>query len=424
MTHQPRVSVFTPSHRPTYLDDCFHSLVSQTYRDWEWVVVLNNGAEWSPPEPDPRVRVLRGTSVGSCGASKRETVSATTGELLVELDSDDVLLPNCLAAVVAAFDAHPEAVMVYSDYAMMYADGSPASANNPVDHGWISEPEALLKGPGVPRTRVYTWCHSPDPTPNNIAWPGFQPYHVRAFRRTAYEAVGGYDASMQVTEDIDLTTRLYLNGDFHHLRQCLYLWRRHDNNTTARVALAQLNPFERYWDNVGPLAQAWANRRGLRVIDLAHAATAPLPPTIDAPDSSVGAILATDVLHRLSDPGPLFAECYRALAPNGLLLTRTRASHGEYDGPGHLTHWNEDSFLCLVAAPLRDVVYPQLSHVRFQVSGMRTYDRHGATLAQLYPFQHDSDAGDDEDPRLTRYVAANLIAVKGGGFRDMGQLMC
>ncbi len=38
------ISVFTPSHDSRYLSDCYRSLVSQSYTDWEWVVVLNRGA--------------------------------------------------------------------------------------------------------------------------------------------------------------------------------------------------------------------------------------------------------------------------------------------------------------------------------------------------------------------------------------------
>ena len=38
---RPRVSIFTPSHRTRYLDDCMRSLLAQTYEDWEWIVVLN-----------------------------------------------------------------------------------------------------------------------------------------------------------------------------------------------------------------------------------------------------------------------------------------------------------------------------------------------------------------------------------------------
>ena len=87
----PRVSVFTPSHQPRYLDECFRSLRAQTFEDWEWVVVLNQGARWRPPEPDPRVRVEVKDDLVGVGAAKRHACAVARGEFLVELDHDDIL---------------------------------------------------------------------------------------------------------------------------------------------------------------------------------------------------------------------------------------------------------------------------------------------------------------------------------------------
>lgn len=53
----PKFSVFTPSHRPRFLDECLSTLQAQTRSDWEWIVLLNNGARWRPEHPDDRVRV-------------------------------------------------------------------------------------------------------------------------------------------------------------------------------------------------------------------------------------------------------------------------------------------------------------------------------------------------------------------------------
>ena len=57
-----RVSVFTPSHDPRYLNDAYESLAKQSVADWEWIVLLNKGARWTPPDEDPRVKVSRAAS--------------------------------------------------------------------------------------------------------------------------------------------------------------------------------------------------------------------------------------------------------------------------------------------------------------------------------------------------------------------------
>ena len=113
----PRISVFTPSHRPTFLNECFDSLVAQTFSDWEWVVVMNNGANWRPPVADARVRVLWNNDLNGVGAAKRYACEQACGEFLLELDHDDLLAQEALAEVVAAFDANPEIGFVFSQFA-------------------------------------------------------------------------------------------------------------------------------------------------------------------------------------------------------------------------------------------------------------------------------------------------------------------
>jgi hypothetical protein len=65
------LSVFTPSHNPVFLTECFQSLQDQDFVDWEWVVLLNKGARWQPPCPDLRVRVIVDDEVDGVGAAKR-----------------------------------------------------------------------------------------------------------------------------------------------------------------------------------------------------------------------------------------------------------------------------------------------------------------------------------------------------------------
>lgn len=201
MSH-PRVSVFTPSHRPTYLDECFQSLRDQTYDDWEWVVLLNGDAEWSPPEPDPRVRVLRGSSTALVGAVKAEACAAASGDILLELDHDDILTEDCLEEVVGAFDANPDAVLVYSDFAAL----------RPVGGGSVFSADPYASD-------------APEATPNNVSFSGAAPYHVRAFRRTAYEEVGRFDPAAHVLSEHKHMMGLYQAGDFHHIPECLYFQR-------------------------------------------------------------------------------------------------------------------------------------------------------------------------------------------------------
>lgn len=412
-----KVTVFTPSHAPAYLDDCCRAVLAQTHPDWEWIVLLNGATGWEPAVPDPRIRVVRGASTGRVGALKREACALATGEVLVELDHDDVLAPTCLAEVVAVLRDDPGVVLAYSDFAQLDADGSPnLDTFNPA-MGWEYAP-ANVDG------QLLNRCLAFEPSPHNVSYIWYAPNHVRAFRRSAYEKVGGYDASLEVLDDQDLMMRLYEVGDFRRIAKCLYAQRMHPGNTQRDQRVnqhIQHDTVARHHRGIGRLAIAWAKRSGLAVLDLYTAGWTrrdvpdgatelqidPSSPSLPYADGTAGVIVATELLQRLPDRGAFFAECYRVLAHGGLVLTTTPSTDGRgaFQDPTHVAYWNENSFWYLTQAPLRDRTFP--GHpMRFQVSGIRTY----------FP-------GRFHEANNIPYVGANLLAVKDGP-RQGGPLLC
>jgi glycosyltransferase involved in cell wall biosynthesis len=413
----PRVSVFTPSHDTRYLDEAFTSLVRQSFADWEWIVVLNGRAgAWKPPEPDPRIHVTRaGTRVKGVGALKALACSLASGDYLVELDHDDLLGRACLAQVVDAF-RDPAIVVVYSDWAQINADGSANHDRFDLSAGWEYS-QGSLDG------RQYDRCHAMAATPHNLGYIWYAPNHVRAFRRTAYEATGGYDPELHFLDDQDLMARLYRVGEFHHVPRCLYLQRTHSRSTQSELrtnAAIQEQTVVQYRRSIEELALAWAGRQGLRALRLRtpvwigdeldpryeELVVDPAQPQLAAADESVGLIIAYDVLQRLPRRIELFNELYRVLAHAGLVLTQTPSTDGRgaFQDPGNVAFYNENSFMYLTQEALHEAV-PDLT-ARFQVSHLRTF----------YP-----TPGHEE--LLIPYVQANLLAVKDGP-RQGGPLLC
>jgi O-antigen biosynthesis protein len=403
-----RVSVFTPTHNPRWLGDCYRSLAAQTLPDWEWVVLLNGKAgNWAPPEPDPRVRVER-AGVKGVGAAKRAACELAKGDLLVELDHDDILVSDCLETLVVAADARPNATLIYSDFAQINDDGSPNSTKFNLDNGWVYTPCVV---DGVEQLR----CHAMAPTPHNVGYIWYAPNHVRAIRRTAYEAVGGYDASQHILDDQDLMTRLYLHGEFVHVDKLLYLQRWHPRNTQVdpRInAEIQERTVDFYRENIEALALAWASRAGMATINLDTPTSVgtpeldprfvpvrvdPAAPSLPYADSSVGVVKALDVLQRAPDRAAFLNECYRVLAPGGMLLTDTPSTDGRgaFQDPSHVAFYNENSFVYLTQLSMRATI-PTLT-ARLQLSHVLTY----------WP-------SEVHEQMNIPYVKANLIAVKDG----------
>lgn len=404
-----RFSVFTPSHNPRYLDDCYDSLARQTLEDWEWIVLLNGDApDWSPSREDERVRVMRaGAAIRGVGAAKREACEAATGDVLVELDHDDVLASTCLAEVADAFAADPGAVLVYSDFTQINEDGSRNDRRFNQSMGWVYD-EVFVDG------QWYLRCQAMAPLPHNIGYIWYAPNHVRAFRRDAYERVGGYNPSLEVLDDQDLMVRLYQDGEFSHLPRCLYMQRVHPANTQVDPAInahIQQKTVEMYRESIVDLTKAWARRKHLVALGLRTSTSPddpvdpeleiqtidPVAPRITAGDETAAIIVASEVLQRVPDRAALFNECYRVLAHGGVIFTHTPSTDGRgaFQDPSHVAFYNENSFRYVTQANLRTSL-PALT-ARLQVSHQRTF--------HPTPWH--------EELKIP-YVQANLLAVKDG----------
>ena len=401
----PFVSVFTPSHKPKYLDACYASLRAQTYENWEWIVLLNGDAEWVKPN-DERVWVHHSKET-NIGALKREAVAASEGKVLFELDHDDTLYPDALEEIVRAFDLHPDASLVYGDTAQMDEDSTPNHDLFDLRHGWRYEEQS----------DGFLRCHAFPPLPSNVSYIWYAPNHPRAFLRASYEAVGGYDGALDICDDQDLMNRLYQHGRFVYLPKVLYKQRVHAGNTQSdpkKNAKIQRQTVELYNDNIQPNALAWAKREGLMALDLgaAHNPTYGYS-TVDKqgdvdyicdvteglpfPDNSVGVIRAVDFMEHIEDKIALMNEFYRVLAHGGMLLSLTPSTDGRgaFQDPTHVSYWNENSFWYFCDENYSRFV-PEID-ARFKMSQLKTH----------FP-------SDWHESHNISYVCANLVAVKDG----------
>jgi glycosyltransferase involved in cell wall biosynthesis len=307
---RPNISIFTPTHGDSaYLAEAWQSIKAQTYEDWEWVVLINNSTVTTLPiDPDPRIRFVYDTEgvVQGVGHAKRLAVAECKGDILVELDHDDLLTPDALAHITEAFNSYPGASLVYSRFAQVQADGSPHPQRFDASHGWeYDEADGLL----VPRLLK--------PTPHNVSLIWYAPNHVRAFRLSSYEATTGYDPSLSVLDDLALMAQLFQVGEFVALDVMLYKQRMHGANTQLDLETnrkIQTGTWDLYEQNVLANYRAWARRKSLSV------ALTPKEIRVreDLRPSSFG------LLRYCGDDGgylngEAIQDAHHLLAPNGLL---------------------------------------------------------------------------------------------------------
>lgn len=339
------LSVITPTHDPKHIGELWESMKNQTYGNWEWVVLANNGAKVEID--DPRVRVIECPfDSKSVGALKRFAFMQAKGDVLVEADHDDVLTPDCLEEVAKAFE-DPEIGFVYSNNAKI---GDFA----PYDHSYGWEWRKYGKH--------YEMVSFP-PSAASLAYIWFAPDHVRAWRASVYREVGGHDLKLGVLDDQDLMVRTYLKTKFRFIDKCLYLYRITGGNTwLERNAEIQAGTVELCDRWLPKLAERDAELAGLKKIDLGGAFGKPegyesvdlqdadiiadLDEGIPLPDNSVGVVRAWDILEHLKDKRKIMAEIHRVLCDGGWLLAGVPSTSGKgaFQDPTHVSYWNSNSF--------------------------------------------------------------------------------
>ncbi|QUI32015.1 CDP-glycerol:glycerophosphate glycerophosphotransferase [Streptomyces alfalfae] len=110
-----RFSVVVPAHRVQgYLRECLDSVLAQSFADVELIVVDDASPDACAAiageyaERDPRVQLVRLPARSGPGPAREAGVGRATGDHLLFLDGDDLLLPGALDALDAALTEHGE----------------------------------------------------------------------------------------------------------------------------------------------------------------------------------------------------------------------------------------------------------------------------------------------------------------------------
>lgn len=375
-----KISVFIPSHNPINLDRAVESVRKQTGTsgiEVEIVVLLNNGAQWQPINLQWKNIIVHRDETGNqkIGWLKALACKMCSGDVFVELDHDDELMPGCLEWI--AFTARVERLA------------------NPKVFLFSPTHELRKNGTGVWYGNEYGWEHATadgltynvpfDVTARSLCEIFYAPNHVRAWTREAYEAAGGHDVNMECGDDHDLMIRTYLNGaTFLCAPRPLYYQHYHGENSqhgerNARIQTQQAANRDKY---LTPLIHEWCKRSNLAMLDLGGAFSCPdgyLPVDVLEPRGAsgkwidwdvacdgvpelltvnakaltsfigIGCIRAKDFLEHIPQRHVIdtMNSIHEALVPGGWLLSMTPSTDGRgaFQDPTHVSFWNENSWL-------------------------------------------------------------------------------
>jgi len=186
---QPRVSVVTPTFNyGKYCGDVIASVMSQTYSRIEHIVV-DDGSYDDTPEIlaglvarwAPKLVVMRQRNSGQAVAVNRGLLAAT-GDVVLWINSDDLLAPSAVEDGVRALHEHPEAAAVYGDWVRVDSGGHLQAVMRP---GKVTIDQLFLGGLTIANCALF-------------------------IRRAVLHDIGLLDPALQCTLDWDFVVRIAL----------------------------------------------------------------------------------------------------------------------------------------------------------------------------------------------------------------------
>ena len=205
------VVVPTYGHRDFVLAT-LESVFAQTFIDRE-VVVINDGSPddtaelLQPLAESGRIRYVEQPNAGQAAARNRG-LELARGEFVAFLDDDDLLPADKLERQVSALRALPDVALVGGWATLIDAEGRVVG-----EHG---APEGEFTTRDLARGCPF---YSPGQT---------------LVRRSALEAVGGFDESLWGADDYDVYVRLSAMGPLRIERRVALLYRVHGSNASHR----------------------------------------------------------------------------------------------------------------------------------------------------------------------------------------------
>jgi glycosyltransferase involved in cell wall biosynthesis len=211
-----KFSIIIPCYNQAhFLSDCLDSVISQTYDNWE-AIVVNDGSTDNTKKVanyycnrDSRIKLVEKLN-GGLSSARNEGIKYSTGEWLLFLDADDMILDNCLLTVYNSSSDIEYNTLLH--YGYQY-----------VDFGGIN---VLHK----------TYPSMDNPLLTSILIRNIGPCHSIIINKKLVNKIGFFDESLKSAEDWDFWIRAAKCGaNIKNLKDVLVSYRI-DENSMSRNA--------------------------------------------------------------------------------------------------------------------------------------------------------------------------------------------
>ncbi len=209
--YYPKFSILMANHnRGQYIGEAIQSVFSQTYKNWELVIVDdcstdNSLAVIKPFLKDNRVKLIINKRNLGCGAAKKKCAENASGEILGILDSDDILEQNVLATIIKIYQNNYNCGVVYTTHyeCDKYLNVKRISP-------WVNKLKKGETNLKVNRTSQFL-----------------------TFSKIIYKKTEGFDPLFRVAEDKDLIYKLEEVTELCFVNKPLYYYRIHKEGVAS-----------------------------------------------------------------------------------------------------------------------------------------------------------------------------------------------
>ena len=205
----PRVSVLMPVYNSErHLDQAVASILDQSHADFEFIIINDGSSDGSSgilhdfAGKDLRIRLYERPNTGYCRALN-EGLGYARGEFIARMDADDFAMPDRFERQVSYLRDHPECVVLGGRVLLVDEDGDPI------------------------REMCHEQTHEAIDAAHMAGKGGTIVHPAMMARRSAVEAIGGYDESIQFAEDLDFFLRLAEHGRVANLPDVVLHYRQH-----------------------------------------------------------------------------------------------------------------------------------------------------------------------------------------------------
>ena len=210
MNETPLFSILIAQYNnKKYLQDAINSVMTQTYTNWEIILVDDASTDDSKElykmyADNPRIKIFYNEENRGCGYTKKRCVELANGEICGFLDPDDLLAPKALEIMVNLHEQNEQASLIYSNF---------IQTDENLKNEKKVEPHPLKSD--------YLTSHS-----------GYIS-HFATFKRSLYLKTGGIDAKFKRAIDQDLYYKLEEVGAVIYENSYLYIYRIHSGGISV-----------------------------------------------------------------------------------------------------------------------------------------------------------------------------------------------